>query len=139
MNRLIKYTLGIFLITVLWGFGSSHSQVHTTISNQDQNLSIIFSVKANEDMEITQQAPWSLTIINPKDIDRSEEGDIKITGYDEKVSGFTFQPKIKPNINEGSFDYVLKAFVCTKDKKRCYPQTHRGTIKWSLKQKAQIK
>lgn len=135
MKFIIVACASFLSATMLLGFGSSHSSVETKISNQGTKLSIVFTVKANEGMEITQQAPWSLTIKDPQGLKRDSKGDIKITGYEEKVSGFTFEANAKEQVQEGDFEYVLKAFVCTEDKKRCFPQTHKGSVKWRLNNK----
>ena len=61
-----------------------------------------------------------------------KEGKFESKSYDENLPGFIIKTTAKDSVKSGAFKYKMKAFVCTEDKKRCYPQSHSGEVKWSL-------
>ncbi len=122
--------LGILLLPFLTGFGSKHSSLKTSTSVQGDELILQFKIQANKGMMLTHQAPWSLSLTNFKSL-KLEQKDGKYTSrdYDKNLPGFVIKTKISGS--SGSIDYSMRAFVCTEDKTLCYPQSHKGTVKWS--------
>lgn len=127
--KLIVFALLLF--PFLSGFGSNHSSLKSTADVSGDEVTLQFKISANSDMVLTHQAPWQITLTNFKDLDLPLKADKYVSkDYDEKLPGFTVKTKIKGGSANGSIDYKMKAFVCTKDKSRCYPQSHKGTVTW---------
>lgn len=126
----MRYLILFLTIPMLMAFGSKHSTLESTVSKDKSNLQFQFKIKANSGMQLTHQAPWSVTIENAKNLglEVNDKGQYVSKSYDDKLPGFTV--KSQPSAQKGSFNYKVKAFVCTEDKKRCYPQTHKGTVDW---------
>ena len=134
--------LGSFLIYIgltplALAFGSNHSSLEPQVTSQDNSLEAIFVIKANPGLELTFDAPWTLEVSNVKHLDIADKNDLIVKDFDKSISGMRFKAIVTQNAESVSFDYKVKAFVCTKDKTRCYPQTHKGSINHSLKQPKQ--
>lgn len=127
---MIKKVALLLTLPMLFAFGSKHSTLDASHSKKDGEVVFQFKIKANDGMQLTHQAPWSVSFDQAKDLGLKvdEKGKFTSKSYDEKLPGFTV--KAKPTAKSGTFNYKVKAFVCTLDKKRCYPQTHKGTINW---------
>lgn len=115
-------------------FGSKHSSLETKIKTAEQNLTVDFIVKPNKGHKITHEGPWSLTVTDAKNLqlELSEKGQWQTEDFKDKLPGFQMSAPIQKDSKSGSFDYVLRAFVCTENEDRCYPQVHRGTINWEI-------
>lgn len=123
----------LVLSFVFFGFGSEHSKVETNVVKQTgDKLEISFHISANKDMQLTHQAPWSLTLTETNNLDlKLKEGKFVTKEYQSSPAGFVVKTKAI-GAQKGVFKYKMKAFVCTLDKKRCYPQTHQGEVSWSV-------
>ena len=124
----------LFLFTVLFTLAflpPRHSKVEVTADpkkREDGKVILNFKVIPNEKMMITSEGPWQLTLTNVQGGDlKMVNGEFVSRSFDEKIPGFSVAlTAIKTQI---SFDYILKSFICTTDKKRCYPEIHKGQIR----------
>jgi hypothetical protein len=119
--------------TAAFSFGEpKHSKVEVTSSESDKEISFNLKVIPNEELKITHDAPWNLTIKNEQGIAFANSKFVK-ADMDGKLPGYKISSKSKPTSKAGSFDYKLVSFVCTKDKTSCYREVHKGTHKWTSK------
>ena len=123
----------LFGSTAIFAFGSQHSKLESKVTKTGNNVEVIFMVHANADMEITVEAPWSLDVSNMKNLSSGDNNQISINEFDPSISGMRLNAQLQNEAEPFSFNYKMKAFVCTKDKKRCYPQTHKGTFVYDFK------
>jgi hypothetical protein len=124
MHKIILATLTVFLM----GFGEKHSDVEVTSKKLDKKIEVEFKVKAHNDYLITLEAPWSIELSNPKGLSFYNKKEVfKSKKMITKLPGFKEKVQLKAGAKESSFDYKIKAFVCTKDKKRCFPQSLKGS------------
>ncbi len=124
MHKIILATLTVFLMA----FGEKHSEVEITSKRLDKKIEVEFKVKAHNDYLITLEAPWSIELSKPEGISFSNKKDVfKSKKMIEKIPGFKETVELQDGAKESSFDYKIKAFVCTKDKKRCFPQSLKGS------------
>lgn len=128
-TKLILVSLLSF--TFLTGFGVKHSSVEPKTKVVGENLEIEFQVKPNEGMKLTFEGPWSVTITEAPGLTlERKDGKFVNKVFDEKVPGFKVIAPIEGNVSSGKVDYELRAFVCTVDKKQCFPQQHKGSFDW---------
>ena len=73
-------------------------------------------------MTIELSNPKGLSFCNKKEVFKSKKMITKLPGFKETV-------ELQAGAKESSFVYKIKAFVCTKDKKRCFPQSLKGSYK----------
>jgi hypothetical protein len=113
----------------LTGFGEKHSSVEAQSSAKDKGVELQFKVKPDAGMQISKEAPWTLQLVNTQGLKlETKEGKFETKTFDEALPGFTV--KADAEGASGKVDYVIKAFVCTTDKKHCYPQMHKGSLEW---------
>lgn len=117
----------------VFAFGTEHSALETQITISDNKIEAIFVVTANPGLELTFDAPWTLEVSNTKNLDVIDKKDLIVKEFDRSISGMRFKANASQKAESISFDYKVKAFVCTEDKTRCYPQTHKGSIVHPLK------
>jgi hypothetical protein len=120
------------LASKLIAFGTEHSALKPQVTNNGHAVEAVFVITANPGLELTFDAPWTLEVSNTKNLDVTDKNDLVVKDFDKSVSGMRFKAKASQKAESISFDYKIKAFVCTKDKTRCYPQTHKGSIEHSL-------
>ncbi len=136
LRRVSGATLAGFLWLSLSGFGSEHSSAtaQSSYDKANQSLSITFTVKANEGMKITPEGPWSLSIkdANGLSFTKAQGQSFESKAFDESIPGFRVQAKVNEGSKSGTMSYKIRAFICTEDKTRCYPQTLDGTHEWKL-------
>ena len=124
MYKIIFATLTVFLMA----FGEKHSDVTITTKKQDQKLEVEFKIEAHDNYLITLEAPWSIELSNPKGLSFSNKEKVfKSKNMVSELPGFKEKVLLIEGAKESSFDYKIKAFVCTRDKKRCFPQSLKGT------------
>ena len=129
MKRIL--VLAAIFAPLLMGFGSQHSKLETTSKVNGDEIALQFKISANNGMILTHQAPWQITLSNFSDLSlKQDSGKFVTKDYDDKLPGFTVKTKIANGAKSGKLDYKMKAFVCTTDKTRCYPQTHKGSLTW---------
>lgn len=115
----------------VFGFGEKHSQVETKTVVVGQNLEIEVLVKPDANMVISKEAPWQVAFTQAPGLNlEMKDGKFVSKVFDEKLPGFKVTAPIASDAKSGRIDYDVKAFVCTKDKKQCFPQQHKGTIDW---------
>ncbi len=115
----------------LCGFGELHTSVATAGKLEGKNLAIQFLVKPDAGMHLTKEGPWSLTLSNIQGLNLATKAGTYVSkDFDEKLPGFAITPELDPKVSEAKADYVIKAFVCSEDKKHCFPQQHKGTFAW---------
>ncbi len=123
-----------FSFFLLSGFGAQHSTVDASSSMQGKELALKFVVKPDAGMKITKEGPWSLTLNNPQGLKfELKEGKFETKELNESLPGFEVKAEVLPGITQGKVDYTVKAFVCSEDKKHCYPQVLKGSLDWSIK------
>jgi hypothetical protein len=82
----------------------------------------------NDGLVINHDGPWKFAIkdavgvkFNPP---TKERGD-----FDDKIPGFTVPGEwASDSTRQGSFNYEFIAFVCTKNKDKCFRDVHRGSM-----------
>lgn len=119
-------TAGI-ISQLAYSFGKpEHSILESNvIENKDGSYKVQFKIKPKKDIKVTYDAPWSLTLKNAKGTVLTKDK-FKKEDFKKELIGFSVDIKAAKNF---SFDYALAAFVCTKDKTRCYREVHKGTFK----------
>lgn len=126
----------VFLVSLtsfffLSGFGIKHSSVESKAKVVGDNLEIELVVKPNEGMMLTPEGPWSVTFTQAPGLKLdSKDGKYVNKTFDEKIPGFKVVAPIDGKAASGKIDYDLRAFVCTTDKKQCFPQQHKGSFDW---------
>ena len=126
MKKIILATLTVFLMA----FGEKHSDVEITAKKLDKKTEVEFKVKAHNNYLITLEAPWSIELSNPRGLSFSNKQEVfKSKEMITTLPGFKEKVELQSGSKEASFDYKIKAFVCTKDKKRCFPQSLKGSFK----------
>lgn len=134
MKKIMMLAVGLLTLVTglsLYAFGSQHSSMDAkAVVGQKGELTMTFKIAAGEGMMLTHQAPWSVTLteVEGAQLEGAKEGKFETLDYDKELPGFTV--KTTSTADKGSANYKMKAFVCTKDKSRCFPQTHKGKISW---------
>ena len=114
MKKIIIVGLAFFLMA----FGEKHSDVEISSSKEKDLAEVLFKVKAHDSYLITIEAPWKIILSNPKGIKFENGKDSFISKkMSEAIPGFKEKVTIDSKAKVHSFDYKIKAFVCTKDKK----------------------
>lgn len=131
MKKLGLLFLSAISFTALTGFGEKHSQVETKTSVVGSNLEIEVKVKPDADMVISKEAPWQVSFTQAPGLKLDlKDGKYIHKAFDEKLPGFHITAPLDAQAKAGRIDYEVKAFVCTVDKKQCFPQQHKGSIDW---------
>lgn len=130
----MKRFLAAPLVLLLCAYATpQHSKVDTKLTFDKDDATFVLQVVPNDGMALTfDTAPWKLSLENAEGL-MVERKDLTWTAkeVDQKTGAFTIKGKAKPN---GKFSFKLNAFVCTKDKTRCYPQMHKKDLTWANKQ-----
>lgn len=132
LRSLIIILLYIGQSHALFAFGSDHSSLKPQITSSANTIEAVFVITANPGLELTFEAPWALEVSNVENLDIANEKALVVKEFDTSISGMRFKANVSPKAKSVSFDYKMKAFVCTTDKKRCYPQTHKGSINYDI-------
>ena len=129
--RGLAFALSCFVTLDASAFGDKHSSVETKAVANASDLQLEFSVKADSGYKLTLDAPWQLTLNNVNGLKlETKDGKFSTSNFDEKLPGFKVTAPLDASVKSGKIEYSMKAFVCTEDKKQCYPQFHKGTIDW---------
>ena len=121
---------GSFLL--LCGFGEHHSKIETKSSSSANGIELKFRVVPDADMQISKDGPWTLQLTHVEGLKlETKEGKFETKTFDEALPGFLIKTETDPKISSGKIDYSIKAFVCSLDKKHCYPQAHKGSLDWT--------
>lgn len=128
--RSLSFTgLSFFFLT---GFGEKHSTVETASTSQAQSIELKFKVVPDTGMQISKEAPWTLQLSNTQGLKLElKEGKFESKSFDETLPGFLIKTGTDGAVKAGKLDYTIRAFVCTLDKKHCYPQLHKGSLDWN--------
>lgn len=122
---LIVVLIGISQLAI---FEPKHSKLDIQSSQNGKEISIVFKVVPEKDILVTDQAPWELKVIESPGLEViSPKGGVS-KSYDKAIPGFTLKALTKEA--SGTLKFRLKAFVCTADKTRCFPEIHKGTYHW---------
>ncbi len=120
--------LSFFFLT---GFGEKHSSVEAVSGYKDKSVELQFKVKPDAGMKISKEGPWTLQLTNTQGLKlETKEGKFESKSFDENLPGFILRVPSDETVKAGKVDYTIKAFVCTEDKKHCYPQLHKGSLDW---------
>ncbi|MBC7659222.1 MAG: hypothetical protein H7249_05890 [Chitinophagaceae bacterium] len=130
MKKLIVL-LSVLSSSALFGFGEKHSSVETKTHVIGQNLEIEVLVKPDAGLHVTKDGPWSVTFTKAPGLNlEMKDGKYVSKSFDEKIPGFKVLAPIDSAAKSGTIAYEVRAFICTDDKKQCYPQQLSGTIAW---------
>ncbi|MGE0172005.1 MAG: hypothetical protein AB7T49_04440 [Oligoflexales bacterium] len=114
-------------------FEPVHSKLTATskVSDDKKTLILEFKIEPNKGIQITKDGPWKLTLTQPAALGlKDTNGTFESKDFDNKIPGF--QVSATPAIgSKGSTEYTVNSFVCTDDKKRCFPEIHKGKLDWS--------
>ncbi len=120
--------------TFLTGFGEKHSKVVTQVKQLEKSIEFKFTVEPDPGHSISKDGPWTLQLSKTDGLNLElKNGNYENKNFDEKLPGFTLQAPWNPKAKSGKVDYTIRAFVCTNDKKHCYPQLHKGSVDWAVK------
>lgn len=115
----------------LTGFGQKHSSVETQSAVKEKGVELEFKIKPNKGMQISKDGPWSLQLVNTKGLKlETKDGKFETKTFDEALPGFKVKAELDGAAPTGKVEYTMKAFVCSDDKKHCYPQLHKGSLVW---------
>ncbi len=129
--KLRALALSAISFAFLCGFGEKHSSVETKTSVKGDQLTVDVLVKPDPGMHLTKDGPWSLTLTDTKGLKlEAKDGKYVTKSFDESLPGFQVQAPIEAGVSSGHVNYDIKAFVCTEDKKQCFPQQHKGSFDW---------
>lgn len=124
-----------FFWSILSGFGSEHSSVETKAAydKKQSSLTMTFIVKPNKGMKIAPEGPWSLSLEKTGELKlESDQEKFETKTFDESIPGFRVNAKVIEGKKSGSVAYKIRAFICTEDKTRCYPQALEGKLDWKI-------
>lgn len=134
INVLKSIGFASFSFFLLSGFGAKHSTLEALATPEGNKLVLKFVVKPNADMMVTKEGPWSVTLTETKGLKLElKDGKFQSKELNESIPGFEVKTEAEAGSTSGKVDYVVRAFVCSTDKKHCYPQQHKGSLNWSLK------
>ncbi len=115
-------------------FGGADSSNLTSIevvkeAQKNQTLSFKFEVKIPTDLVFNGEGPWKLKLKKHDGLsfEKTEWG---AKDVDSNIPGFLIVTNQKPQSKAGLLEYSLTAFVCSKDKSKCYREVHNGTTNW---------
>lgn len=123
----------LFAISQMAFLEPKHSTLDISQHIEGSKFQIIFKVIAHQGIKITNAAPWSLSIMNDEGLGLPmKKGHYKQSHdlFREDIPGFRIETKM-PSKKNGKIHYKLRAFVCTYDKSRCFPEVHKGTFSWT--------
>lgn len=132
----MKRTLSLALVSFffLTGFGKPRSAVETEAVKEGNTLAMRFLIKPIPGIAVNPDGPWLLTLSNPEGLKLElKDGKFESKTLDQKLPGFSVKAEALPQAKQAKVDYVMRAFVCTEDKKQCYQDTHKGSLSWSEK------
>lgn len=97
-------------------------------------VTFIFKIFPKKDIVINEKAPWKLSLTDYKGLVFKGDDKKYITKkLDLTIPGFKVNSSLaKEGIKSGSVRYQLRSYVCTKDKKKCFPGLHEGEVKWKI-------
>ncbi|MDQ3231506.1 MAG: hypothetical protein M3Q07_06760 [Pseudobdellovibrionaceae bacterium] len=129
-----------FLLT---GYGVKHSEVKAQSSVKDKSVELEFKIKLlnegkktdkeadQKEVQISKEGPWTLELVNTQGLKlETKDGKFISKTFDEKLPGFTVKAGLDGATPSGKVDYMMRAFVCTTDKKTCYTERHTGSLEW---------
>ncbi|HYX39519.1 MAG TPA: hypothetical protein VE954_40995 [Oligoflexus sp.] len=123
----------------LTGMGVKHSEVKAQSSVKGKTVELAFKIKLlNEEkksekdyVQISREGPWTLELINTKGLKlETKEGKFTTLTFDDSLPGFKVKAELDGAAPAGKVDYMVRAFVCTTDKKTCYTERHKGSLDW---------
>lgn len=136
INTVLLSALTVFSCTKTtesFGFGKPTQttlETHSEVT-KDGKLEVNLKVKILDEKVngfSFEGTPWSLKI------KKSEGANFSSQTFDEKALDHNmpgYKITSDGNISDsGKIEYSLVAFVCTKDKTRCYREAHNGTYDW---------
>lgn len=130
-NKLASLALAGASFFFLTGFGEKHSSVEAQSAPKDKTVELQFKVKPDQGMQISKEAPWTLQLVNTQGLKlETKDGKFETKSFDEALPGFLVKAELEGAAVTGKVDYTIRAFVCTNDKKHCYPQLHKGSLEW---------
>lgn len=123
--------LVLFAAASASAFGVKHSSVEPKTKVVGDTLEIDLMVKPDKGMKITHEGPWSVTITSAPGLKlEMKDGKYVNKTFVESIPGFKVVAPIDGKVSSGKVEYDLRAFVCTEDKKQCFPQQHKGSFDW---------
>lgn len=129
-----QLSLACISFFLLSGFGKPRSSVATEAKKEGQTLAMKFLIKPIPGMAVNPEGPWLLTLSNPEGLKLElKDGKFENKVLEEKLPGFSVNAETLPNAKQAKVDYVMRAFVCTEDKKQCYQDSHKGSLTWNEK------
>jgi len=128
LGSALLLSVSFFFLT---GFGQKHSSVEAQSTAKDKAIELEFKIKPDQGMQISKDGPWTLQLVNTQGLKlQTKDGKFESKTFDEGLPGFKVKAELDGAATGGKVDYTMKAFVCTNDKKHCYPQLHKGSLEW---------
>lgn len=97
-----------------------YSQVVVEKVKGKTDLKINFKVKIADGIKYNWEGPWKLKFKG----EGIAEKTMGTSDFDKSLGGYA----VTVPANSKSLEYRLTAFVCTKDKTRCFREVHKETI-----------
>ncbi len=99
-----------------------HSKIATKTSAAGEQTAVEFKVVPDKDLVINLEGPWSVTVEdNGRQLTKLGRDE-----FQEKIPGFLAKLATKKGTE---LKYNMVVFVCTADKKHCYRDVHKNTLK----------
>lgn len=99
-----------------------HSKIETKVKSSKKDATTIeFKVVPDKDLVINLEGPWSVTVDNA-----GKTTKVGVDKFNQKIPGFTTDVAVGKGVE---LKYTMVVFVCTSDKKTCYRDSHKGTVK----------
>lgn len=112
-----------------------YSKVAAKAEAAQSKLEFEFKIDSTDsDMALSFEAPWKLELVNADGITFSSMK-LNKAKMDEKLPGWKVQTVSAPTKNQGELAYKLTAFICTKNKTKCFREIHKGKVPWKVAEK----
>ncbi len=125
------------LLIVIGNYGYSfgkpdHSEISVQYTQKEENGKFVFKATPKGALVANfSSAPWSMKIRNSTNIEFIKKI-LDVGMLDKNLPGFHLSATLN-NREDFSFDFDFVAFVCTKDKTKCYRDSHKRTCHWDKK------
>jgi hypothetical protein len=133
MSKIVRFIITALAIAAPAFAQEKQLKVAATVQQSGANLGIEFKVVLGRNLVVNRNGPWSLTITDPGGLKLARQ-QFSLAGFNASLPGFSIQSAGAPRSKSGELRYRLTAFVCTKDKSRCFREVHEGSVPWTIQQ-----
>ncbi len=129
-----KFVLAMAIFASQFAFMEpEHSTLEAKATPKPDGVELAFKVAPKSGMKLTQDGPWEITLTDAVGLGFvGDQLKVDAKAYDHELPGFKIKAS-KLTKSDGTVSYKLRAFVCTEDKTRCFPELHHGKLSWQAK------